>query len=389
MFQAYPGANTVSSGLNSLGQTIPLTPVPLNAPYDLNHGVKTYVKAWDNGKMDGFDLEGAIGNTNGYPNPQYGYVPQTEVEPYIQMAGQWVLADDVFTSQIDDSFPAHQYLIAGYAQQSAGVPSSGYWGCDGGPQDKVSTLATPQPMGTLPPRGTFGPFETACFDYTTLADELNKASPALTWAFYAPAIGLSGHIWSAYQAVNHIRYGSQWATNVISPETQILKDVPAGKLANVTWVTPNNVNSDHGNTFGAHGPDWVGSIVNTIGMSPFWKNTVIFVVWDDWGGWYDHVPPPVVDYDGLGIRVPMLVISAYAKPGYISHVPYETASILKFAEDNFGLATMNAADGRATDPAGDTLNLSGKPQPFKMIRTTLKVKDFLRQAPSLLPPDED
>ena len=85
------------------------------------------------------------------------------------------------------------------------------------------------------------------------------------------------------------------------------------------------------------GPSWIASIVNAIGESRFWKSTVIFVIWDDSGGWYDHVRPPQLDYDGLGFRVPLLVISPYARHGVVVHTQYESASILRFTEELLSL----------------------------------------------------
>ena len=111
------------------------------------------------------------------------------------------------------------------------------------------------------------------------------------------------------------------------------------------------------NCGGGYGPSWVAALVNTVGKSRYWNSTAIFVQWDDWGGLYDHVPPPFEDYDGLGFRVPLLVISPYAKPNYVSHVQYETASVLHFAEDLFGLGRLAAADRRAAIACGGLLRL--------------------------------
>ncbi len=88
----------------------------------------------------------------------------------------------------------------------------------------------------------------------------------------------------------------------------------------------------------------MASLVNAIGQSKYWNNTAIFIFWDDYGGWYDPEPPAYIDYDGLGIRVPMVIVSAYAKKGYVSHVHYEHGSILKFVEDQFGLGRLSASD---------------------------------------------
>ena len=87
-------------------------------------------------------------------------------------------------------------------------------------------------------------------------------------------------------------------------------------------------------------------------------------MWDDWGGWFDPVTPVYEDYDGLGFRVPLLIVSPYAKKGYVTHVQYETASVLRFIEDNFGLKTLAASDGRANDPAADAFDFNQAPRRF-------------------------
>ena len=129
----------------------------------------------------------------------------------------------------------------------------------------------------------------------------------------------------------------------------------AANWATVTWVVPNGNSSDHPAPQGGgqHGPEWVGNVVNAIGESRYWNNTAVFIFWDEWGGWYDHVPPPYVDFDGLGFRVPMIVVSPYSRLGRVSHVEYEHGSILKFIEDTFGLARLSATDTRANSPAAD------------------------------------
>ena len=122
------------------------------------------------------------------------------------------------------------------------------------------------------------------------------------------------------------------------------------------------------NCGGGFGPSWVTALVNAVGESKFWNSTAIFVQWDDWGGLYDHVPPPYRDYDGLGFRVPLLVISPYAKHDHVSHVQYETASVLRFAEDLFGSSQLAAADKRANSPANDCFDFSQKPRKFVRIK---------------------
>jgi phospholipase C len=377
LFQGYPGADTSPTGKDSHGNTITLQSTPFEAGYDIIHDFSNFVRAYDNGKMDGFDTESITGGHTGYPNPQYGYVPAVETRLYVAMAQQYVLGDRMFTSNLDGSFVSHQYAIAAQAQSAVDYPTT-WWGCDGGPSDTITTLTQQRLVG---------PTEAACFDYTTLADEMDKKK--LTWRSYTPGFAnTKGGIWNSFQAVNHIRHGPEWATNVISPETKILQDIPAGTLANLTWVVPSFANSDHaGVDTPTGGPNWVASIVNAIGTSQFWNSTVIFVFWDDWGGWYDHVPPPQLDYDGLGIRVPLLCISPYAGKGVVSHVQYETGSLLHFVEGTFGLPYLAASDKRSTSAGVGCLRTS-KPRPFVPFATTTSPQDFLHQRASNRGPDD-
>ena len=382
MFQGYPGADTVSSGLNSQGQTIPLQPVSLQTQYEIDHSAAAFIQACDGTgsipgtdcRNDGFDQEFASG---GPKNPQYVYVPHHESKPYFDMAKQFVLADNMFTSQLDESYTAHQYLIAAEADHAVDIPDLAYWGCDGGHNDQVRTWNANR---------TYGPVERPCYDKRTLADELDESG--LSWRFYTSEVKSTSGVWSGFQAIKHIRYGPDWATDVVTPQKQFLSDVAGGFLANVTWITPECKNSDHPNCAGKGGPSWVASIVNAIGESPFWDSTAIFVLWDDWGGFYDHVPPPYADYDGLGFRVPLIVISAYAKEHYVSHVQYETASVLRFTEDQFGLRPLAASDRRAASPAKDCFKFNHPPRAFVPIQAPLSKEHFMHQPDDLRAPDE-
>jgi phospholipase C len=380
MFQGYPGADTVSSGKNSKGQTIQLRPVSLATQYVIDHSMSAMIAACHGtGKlpgtgcrMDGFNKESAWG---GPKNPEYVYVPHTDSKPYFDMAHEWVVADRMFQSHLDESFVSHQYIIAAQAQASVDLPY-GYWGCDGGPSDQVQTVTQDR---------TYGPTQEACFDYTTLGDELDKAG--LTWHFYTSTINNDGGEWSGYQAVRHIRQGKDWALDVINPQKQFITDVGSGTLENVTWITPLCNDSDHVNCGGGFGPSWVTSLVNAVGQSKFWDNTAIFVMWDDWGGLYDHVPPPHLDYDGLGFRVPLLVISPYAKADFVSHAQYETGSILRFAEDVFGLGHLAASDARANSPAIDCFDFTKPPRKFVAIKAPKSRTFFMQQLNDERPPD--
>jgi phospholipase C len=391
LFAGFPGANTQSYGYTSSGEKVDLKPVGLEAPWDIAHGSATYFDACDGQgtlpgtdcKMDGFDKEGV--NCGAplppcpYPHPQYGYVPKSETKPYFAMAKQYVLGDAMFTSNFDaSSFVSHQYIIAGQASASVDFPLGGPWGC-GGPSDKIATITQQRKIP--------GGYIVVCFNNQTLGDELSAAG--ISWKYYASTLNGDGGIWSAYQAIKHIRRSPSWHEHVLSPQTRFFKDIQNAALPAVSWVTPTCANSDHAGCESNHGPHWVASLVNAIGTSQYWNSTAIFVFWDDYGGWYDHVPPPFADYDGLGIRVPLLVISPYAKQGYVSHVQYEHGSILKFVEDQFGLGRLSASDARANSPEADCFDFSKPPRSFTPIPSLLHQADFEREPLDRRAPDNE
>ncbi len=381
LFSGYPGADTVSSGKDSKGDTIPLQPISLTTSYEVDHSSQAMFHACNGTgrlpgtqcRMNGFNLENQYG---GPTNGQYAFVPPRETKPYWDMAHEWVLADKMFASQLDESFVAHQYIIAAQAQSSVDVPLF-YWGCGGGKTDDVETLKENR---------TYGGLQRACFDYETLGDELDTAG--LPWRFYTSKFRtpFSG-LWSGYQAVRHIFRGPDWKTDIITPQKTFLTDVAAGKLASFTWITPLCRESDHSDCGGGLGPSWVTSIVNAVGESQYWNSTVIFVQWDDWGGFYDHVPPPHIGYDGLGFRVPLIVISPYAKKNYVSHVQYETASVLRFAEDLYGLPQLSTSDTRAVSPAADCFDFSRPPRKFVPIAAPRNAAFFFAQPDDTRVPD--
>lgn len=374
LFNGYPGADTAQSGLNHLGQTITLKAEHLYDGPDLSHRHYSWWASYDNGAMDGFDIDIPPGGDPTYP---YHFVPSTDTVPYWTMAQQYVLADRMFQSNTAGSYPAHLYIVAGQSAMIAGNPNNTPWGCDAPPKTTVGLEA---PDGQT----TQGPFP--CFTWPTLADLLDAAH--YTWRFYAPTIDNSGGIWNTYQSFSSIRYGPDWQHDIISPETNVLNDIPAGQLAQITWIVPSGENSDHPGSYSATGPQWVSSIVNAIGQSKFWSSTAIFIVWDDWGGWYDHVAPPQLDQMGLGFRVPLLIVSPYVHKGYVSHQQHEFGSIIKFVEEQFHLPSLGQTDQRADD-FSDCFDFSQTPAPFQVIPQMLPRTYFLNYRGKVTPPDTD
>ncbi|HTX58168.1 MAG TPA: alkaline phosphatase family protein, partial [Verrucomicrobiae bacterium] len=165
-----------------------------------------------------------------------------------------------------------------------------------------------------------------------------------------------------------------------------------GKLPAVTWVVPDAIDSDHPGDASDTGPSWVASVVNAIGQGPDWKSTAIVVVWDDWGGFYDSEPPPQLDFTGLGIRVPCIVISPYAKKHYVDDTQYEFGSILKFIEQTFGLpplgpTALGYTDTRATSIT-NAFDFTQAPRSFTPIPAPYPPSYFLHRPPSHKPPDD-
>jgi len=366
LFNGFPGADTVQGGMSG-DELVPLTPVSLGDSRDLGHSHKQWWQDWNQGNMDGFAQSGS--------KLPYSYVPEKDVEEYWTLARQYVFGDRMFQSNTGPSFVAHQYMIAGQSGNVAENPNGSVWGCDASSGTKAATIG---------PDGTELPGVYPCFDYQTTADLLDEKG--VTWRYYAPGSGDNFFILSAYQAVRHIRFGKDWEQNVISPSRRVLVDIKAGELAQVTWIVPDFSHSDHPGS-GSEGPAWIASIVNAIGNSPYWNSTAIFISWDDWGGWYDHVLPPKEDAMGPGFRVPLLIVSPYTKHGYITHRNHEAAGFIKFIEYNFNLGTLGARDA-GSDTFSDCFDYTQKPPGFTPIPTKMTADQLIHEVESG-PPDDD
>ena len=198
-----------------------------------------------------------------------------------------------------------------------------------------------------------------CFDFDTAGDLLERKG--IPWAFYSADPGQNGYLWSAYSAIRGYRDDPGRWRNHMFPVDNLVRDIRRGLLPPVTWVTPRFEVSEHPEYSFCQGENWTTKVLNAIMMSPMWKDTAVFLTWDDWGGFYDHVPPPQVDAFGFGIRVPMLVISPYAKPGHVSHELGEFSSVLRFIEDNWGLPQLTDRDRNAT-PLLDAFDFDQEPR---------------------------
>jgi phospholipase C len=384
LFATFPGADGTTRGKTHDGKYIPLRKADLESPVSPNNGYTFWIKDWNRGAMDGFDRV-PIGKTPG--TYVYQYVDPAQIRPYWDLSKQYVLSDHTFQTQGSGSFTAHQDLIRGGTgiapmQSLIDFPNGQPWGCDAPAGTRTSLITAANQYMYLQ-----GPFP--CLTYETLADLLN--ADALSWRYYTPTTGnFAGNLWNAFDAIKSVRYGAEWSTNVVSPETDVFTDIDRDTLPAVAWIVPDYSNSDHPGDSSDTGPSWVAQVVNAIGESPAWNTTAILIVWDDWGGWYDHVAPPGArHYGGLGFRVPMIAVSSNAKVGYVSHRQYELGSIVRFVEDNWDLGRLGTTDEHVADFVHDFFDFTGKHRKFVPISAEYSRATLLRRPPSNKPVDDE
>lgn len=358
-----PGVDIGTSGLDSKGEVLPLLPLPLETCFDIDHSHTGWVNAYDNGKMDGWDKnrvmpgEGCIVP----PHPQYRYVDNSNgiLDPYFEIAKQYGWANRNYQTDQGPSYSSHQFFLAGTSAPDtyskffvSGIPTKEPYGCVGPPDSRVAIVGPDGDENKYPPIFP-------CFEHPTLPDMLNAAG--ISWKYYSDLIG---GLWNAPTSIRHMCdpkdndkgtvdcTGQDWLKNDIIGSHKVLDDIKDCQLAEVSWVTPKNKESDHPHMTDGRGPTWVAAVVNAIGNNPacprtnevYWEDTAIFIVWDDWGGWYDHVPP-YLNGGGqatgwgkgyvYGFRVPLLVVSAYTPAGFVENAVHDSGGLLKFIETNF------------------------------------------------------
>ena len=318
MFGRFPGANGVTN--------LPRAGDPTE---DYNHDGPSLFAAMDGGKMDEFPDRGHIQYT------------QSDIPNYWSYAQQFGLSDNFFTSIATNSAANHIAMVA--AQNGGIYASTPENGCNSVQNDLMdSKVASGKAFWGYP-----------CYTINNLPQELDTAG--ISWKYYSEE-----NIWNA-----PILLQSDYKSpNIIKNPNRFAQDVTAGNMASVSWVTPPPDSSDHPPTSLEAGQNFVTNVVNTIMKSSYWKSTAIFVTWDDWGGFYDHVSPPQVDGVGLGPRVPLLVISPFAKQGHISHLQGEFSSFVKFIEEDFSLPSLGYRDSlSSTSDLMDFFDFTQIPQP--------------------------
>jgi len=360
MFGTFPGADGATTATISTGQVIPLLHAEDQYPRDPDHGPKSARVAMDKGQMDAFDLV-----INGNKNGDFLSLSQqieTDIPNYFAYAHYFALGDHMFSSIPSDSYPAHLFTIAAQSFQAYDVPrgpkpGGDTWGCDA-PTNWSARSETS--------KGIFFNVYPCYANVTTMADLLDQAG--ISWKSYAPTFSQRGYGFNIYDAIKRIREGSEWSSNVV-PYTQFAADALAGNLPAVTWLVAGEEKTDHPPHSLCYGENWVVDQMNALMQGPDWASSVVFIVWDDFGGVYDHVPPPAVnDIYGLGPRSPLIVISPYVKSGLISSDVLEFSSVLKFIETRYNLTSLTQRDANANNML-DMFDFTQSPLPPLLLNT--------------------
>ncbi len=349
-FSGADGARQVT--LNGTAQNPPqATDRPAN---DIDHSFFNTHIAYDNGKMDEFEkLSGAI-TANGFP-VSFAQYREKDLPAYWAYARQFSLFDHYFSSVMGPSSPNYLFTLA--ASSGGAITNPSKLNPQAGAEAEADSgcAMTASTIQVLLPSGKTASVP-ACLDLPTVPNLLQDKG--LMWRGYSyPTMGILSRI-----------YNNAAMRKNLVPQTQFVKDAAAGVLPAVSWVFANAQEDEHPVASVCVGENWTVRQINAVMQSPDWNSSLILLTWDDFGGFYDHVPPPQVDQLGLGFRVPMLVISPYTKRGYIGHRVTEHSSIPKTIEDIFGLPNLNSRDSGANNLL-DALDFGQQPQAPFILKT--------------------
>jgi phospholipase C len=356
MFGRFPGANGTTNYRIWNGQSLPMPHQPNNMQLDIQHDYNASQLAYDSGRMDRFSqLTDAFQQGIDMADSQFW---QADIPNYWRYAGKYTLADNFFSTVRTNTMPNHLFTIAAQDGGLDGSPSGRLpqWGCDSPPGAVGERLNQSGSISYVYP----------CFNFPTLTDRLNAARKS--WKYYAPSFREQGYIWSTLDAIKHVRFGPQWKSNVVE-WGRFATDAAGGKLPAVSWLIPPYVQSDHPPFPMCDGENWTVQQINAVmSNKSLWAHTAIVLTWDDFGGFYDHVKPPVgpVPADMYGFRVPAIIISPYARRGYVDHSFYSFPSMLRFAEKVFGLKAVGKIDSQASDLA-KAFDFSAPPRPADVL----------------------
>jgi phospholipase C len=373
-FGTYPGADGIPAGVCEPDPTTGTCIAPYHDPQDLNfggpHGAPNATADIDGGNMDGFIAQAEKGKNCSTTDPScspctdasqsqcidvMGYHDGADIPNYWDYARNYVLQDQMFESDASWSLPEHLYLVSGW---------SAYCTNPNNPDSCTNAIQSPNGAGSALST-------TPLYAWTDITYLLHKYG--ISWGYYvfqgsepdcddaqdvtcAPVKQgpKTPGIWNPLPHFTDVRQDNQLAN--IQTLSNFFTATKAGTLPSVSWVIPNGTVSEHPPGLVSAGQTYVTGVINAIMQSPDWDSTAIFLDWDDWGGFYDSVDPPPVDENGYGLRTPGLVISPYARTGYIDHQVLSQDAYNKFIEDDF-------LGGQALDPATD-----GRPDPRPDVR---------------------
>jgi phospholipase C len=372
-FGTFPGANGATTGKLHTGQVVTLGHTPDPPAHDIGHEWPDAHNDVDGGKMDRFDM-GFDCSVGGDLLCMTQFL-QSDIPNYWSYAKTYELADEAFSNMDSGSYPAHLVLVSASNQNVLDNPRSpqpAQWGCDAIPGTTVPTMDSSFVVGSVFP----------CFSATTLGNLADSAG--VSWKAYSAITATSsGYIYNPFRSFSSIFDSADWGTKVVD-QSEFVTDALAGQLPAISWLTPPSEDTDHPPNSACIGENWTVQQINAVMQGPQsqWSNTVIFLTWDDWGGFYDHVPPPYRDQYGLGLRVPFIIISPRAKHG-VYHTEIEFASVLRFMEETFALPNLGGADTLAND-LQDAFNYQQTPRP-PLVLSQRQCKPVTKA----LVPDED
>ena len=383
-FGTYPGADGLPASKGKFTVCLPDPAIrrcvyPFHDSADANvggpHGNVAAVADINKGRMNGFVTEArgvasCINSVN--PNCQaksppdvMGYHDAREIPNYWAYARNYVLQDHMFEPNASWSLPQHLFMVS---EWSALCTSSNPFSC----HNALDAPANPPDPGF----GIPNPLTSADYAWTDLTYLLHKDN--VSWRYYVeggtqpdcadssavtcPAVAQNAKtpgIWNPLPQFDTVKQDGQVSN--ITDTSNYFAAAKEGTLPAVSWITPSDADSEHPSALVSAGQAWTTGLINAAMQGPDWNSTAIFLSWDDWGGFYDHVVPPKVDENGYGLRVPGLVISPYARQGYIDHAVYSQDAYVKFIEDVF-------LGGARLDPATD-----GRPDPRPTVRETVPI----------------
>ena len=364
--QMYPGVGGITGTLSGTpGSDTPPFHLSSETAITLQHSWEAAHADWNNGKMNGFIAGEKTNATMGYYNGE-------DIPSYWDYAVNFVLDDNFFSSLMGPSLPNHLYIASGSSGDgTVSNPRRYYWIVNG------SVINNDSASGP-----NFRMYEPLDLSWSPLVQELTQSGVSWKWYTGAPDPTALSY-WDVLPAFGYFHHHpSELSKNVVGTQN-FIDSLANGTLPSVSWVIPGSgyaprnypfasdppipqcVTSEHPPARPDCGMDYVTYLVNAVMKSPYWSSTAVVLTWDDYGGFYDHVAPPVVDAYGEGFRVPTLVISPWAKHGFVDHTPYEFGSLLSFVEADFGLPKLGTRDsvGIGRNDLMNSFDFAQAPQP--------------------------